>query len=312
MRILVGTLYSGEHEFDRCVEAVRNQRHACAEHLIIRGLPLRDAADQLFARFFSSREFDLLVKVDADMVLTHDGIFEGIVSRFQDEPGLQLLSIGVQDFYTDQMIGSLNAYRNTIPWEPCPDRLAPDRVVVPKDRRANDDRTLAPAAWHCPDPWPVQAFHFGLHRGAKTYAAARLRDMQQLKAQLGMLDKTLRTYRRRADRRLLLAVLGGELAMTGRFGAQFVSYQDPAVVAAFGPYEHAPVAELEAAVVRLRRGNWGFVPPALRIEMLRPDWITLPFRLLVPYSLRKAASKAVAKRWRRVAKWSRRTFAWRY
>lgn len=305
MRILVGTIYSGENEFSESVEAVKRQRYGVAEHLVIQGLPLQEAAHSLFAKFFSpAREFDLLVKVDADMVLAHEGIFEGIVSRFESDERLQLLSIGVRDFYTDQIIGSLNAYRSTIEWVPDFDPLAPDRVTVPRDRRAYDHTSLAPAAWHCPNPSPLQAFHYGLHRGAKAYAAARRRDSRQLRAQLGMFEKTWRHYRRKPDRRLVMAALGGEVGLTGRFGGQFVSYADPGVAEAFRTYEHHSTEQLESEVRRFRRRSFGFLPDRWRLEVLRDGRLTLPLRLLVPYAIRRRAAKAATRTLRRVAAWT--------
>jgi hypothetical protein len=38
-RVMVGTLHSGEQEFERCVAAIRRQRHPAIEHVVIEGLP---------------------------------------------------------------------------------------------------------------------------------------------------------------------------------------------------------------------------------------------------------------------------------
>ena len=119
MRILVGTLYCGEQEFDDSVASVKGQTHPPAEHLVIERQPKRLGHEQLFGTFMQRRDdFDLLVKVDADMVLCRHELFAGIVERFRADDSMVVLSIKVHDYFTDRPASGLNCYRNTLRWNP--------------------------------------------------------------------------------------------------------------------------------------------------------------------------------------------------
>jgi hypothetical protein len=105
MRILVGTLYSGENEFEECLAAIHSQIGVDFEQLIIENKPELEAHRLLFTSFLErAAEFDLLVKVDADTVLGSPELFGRISDRFEAEPTLEVLSIGLQDFFTGKLI----------------------------------------------------------------------------------------------------------------------------------------------------------------------------------------------------------------
>ena len=48
MKIYVGTLYSGENEFEECVAAIQNQTYKNYDHFVIRDLPNKEAHVTLF------------------------------------------------------------------------------------------------------------------------------------------------------------------------------------------------------------------------------------------------------------------------
>lgn len=55
MKVLVGTLYSGENEFSECKESLEKQTHKGFEHLIIENLPKKEAHHKLFSTFMERK-----------------------------------------------------------------------------------------------------------------------------------------------------------------------------------------------------------------------------------------------------------------
>ena len=152
MRIYVGTLHTIENEFEDCVASIRRQTHADFEHFVFSGLGNVEAHAALYGDFLAKRDqFDVMVKVDADMVLCDDQLFENIVSRMGEE-GLSKLSIAVHDWFTDRLILGLNSYRNDIQWTGDAHGAFVDRVSGMGGGFSSDWEELAPAAYHCPNP----------------------------------------------------------------------------------------------------------------------------------------------------------------
>ena len=291
MRILVVTLHAGENEFERCVESIRRQTHPIRHHLVVEGLPVAEAHEVAYSYFYSRpSEFDLMVKVDADMVLHSDRLFEGIVRRFTERPDLMVLGIAVEDFFTGGSIWGLNSYRNGLAWKGLPDPVYADRLEVPPGATELDDRVLAPAAVHAPDPSPFQAFHYGVHRGSKVRYALSIGNREWASLRLLDLHRTWRNAGRRRDRRLYLAALGGELALAGTLGWEAIDYSHPRARELFSRVESWPAGRLRRAVVRLRRVRGGWLPPDLRLLALegRPpgSWVAAGVRL----ALRRASA----------------------
>jgi hypothetical protein len=220
MRILVGTLYTIENEFDDCCKSIRNQTYKNYDHLIIKNLPKKEAHDTLYQTFVDkSDEYDLLVKIDADMVLCRNDLFDRIVEKFTHETELDLLLIAVHDFFTDGPVIGMNVFRKTVRWEKNKNDLITDRAYLPETirRKEKDYDTLAPAALHCPNPSPYQSFHFGFHRGMKAFrGGGNWRIVQGL----------FNHYRDNPDPLLAFAMLGINTAFTGRFSVDNISYND--------------------------------------------------------------------------------------
>ena len=288
MKILVATLYAGENEFERCVASIRAQTLAPVEHLIIENLPKREAHEKMFSAFINHRDrFDLLVKVDADMVLCSENLFAGIVRRFQDDPRMQVLGIKVYDYFTDCKMSGLNTFRNTIDWSPNSDNVFTDQFDFDRSGYRRDDRALAPAAKHCCNPSPFQAFHFGVHRGVKAAVALRRRLYETAYMRYREIELTRRHFQRVRDPRLGLAVLGGEYALQGRFDDTQLDYGNPEVRDAFEDIHDTDTARLDSQIRRLRRADHGHWPWWVRMEIHRGGFWA-PLRCLVPIPLRKA------------------------
>ena len=219
MRIFVGTMYAGENELEECVDSISRQKGVALEHVILKNFGNREAKDILYKTFMErSSEFDLLIKVDADTVLVDDHLFSNISQKFRDNDWLDLLEIRLYDFFSDQLIWGLNSFRSTVKWKPAQENLfIDDFPPVPKDRRINDCKDLAPAGIHCKNPSPLQAFHYGVHKGLKfIQRGVANKVISKIRSNWVKIERTYGHFKRKQDTRLGLAIIGAELALKGK------------------------------------------------------------------------------------------------
>jgi len=248
MKLLVGTLHTIEREFEDCCASIREQTYKQFEHVIIRDLPNKAAHEALYGMFMErAHEFQLLVKVDADMVIRDRDLFMRIVDKFSSDKELDLLLIAVHDFFSDGLLMGVNVFRNTVQWDLGTEQLFTDMTYVKSSirKKVKDFDELAPAAVHCGNPSPFQAFHYGFHRGMKAVRGGE-RHWRHL-------TSMFQHYRRAPDRRLAYAMLGANTALSGRFSVRHISYDDDALNKHFtGLYSMRPVDELHRLVKRSR------------------------------------------------------------
>lgn len=283
MRALVGTLRTFENEFEACADAIARQRGIEIEHFVVRDLPNREAHDELYRTFMDrSKDFDLLVKVDADMVIASETLIAELARRFAEDEAVDQAEIPVLDFFTDRLVPGLNAFRATVRWPARPDGLFVDETPVPSSRRAKTWHDLAPAARHCPDPSPFQAFHFGLHKGLKVREARAAGQRERLARHWENVELTWRRFRCCGDLRLLLACAGAELALARVAGPAQVDHDDPWARTLFERARVLSPARLAREVRRLRRRRLLGIPPALWLR-----WWSRP-----PYTLRGLLRRA--------------------
>jgi len=265
VKVLVGTLYSGESEFDECVAAIRGQTFKDFDHVIIKDLPQIEAHHVLYKSFLrKATEYGLLIKVDADTVITSDYLFEGIVEKFFRNDWLDVMNIGVTDFFTGSMIpAGIQVYRNTVRWDFETETLFPDIPESPKERHYYDTTELAPAALHIKNPSPYQAFHYGVHRGLK--ALARIHSTTHWEN----LNQVWRNFERTGDVRVGLAALGAELVYAGKLKKPDADYTNPKMKMVLAKYETMSNRDLAREIRRLSARNWGVLPGDLRRRTIR-------------------------------------------
>ena len=249
MKILVGILYCIENEFDECIAAIEQQTHQDYEYFVLRDLPNKEAHDMLYKTFMQrAKEFDLFMKVDADMVLVRSTFFEEIATKFRNDSEMDFLAVSVDDYFTNQPVLGLNIYRNTVRWPITRENIFVDRNAIYKNPYI-DNTELAPAAYHCPNPSKFQAYHFGLHK------AVKLR-------QHGNKDNTFHSYLMatynnfKVKNELLLgfAIIGAIVALENGFGHQEVDYANKNTLAHFATIESYSIKEIQRAI-RKRRYN---------------------------------------------------------
>jgi hypothetical protein len=245
MKLLVGTLYTIENEFDECRRSIQRQTYTNYDHIVIKDLPKKEAHDTLYGTFMDKSDtYDLLIKVDADMILCKDDLFGKIVDKFSHDHEMDLLLIAVRDFYTDDLLIGMNIFRNTVRWRRNENDLMTDMVHIPETVRktVKDFDDLAPAADHCPDPGPFQSFHFGFHRGMKAFVGG---------TNWRVLYAIFSHYRRTQDSRLAYAMLGANAAFTNRFAIEHISYNDDTLLNFFNrEYDGKDSGYLHRAVKR--------------------------------------------------------------
>lgn len=245
MKLLVGTLYTIENEFEDCCASIRSQSYRDFDHIVLRDLSKKEAHEALYGHFMEKAgEYDLLVKVDADMVIEDRDLFRKIVERFESDSELDLLLIAVQDFFADKLLIGLNVFRNTVRWELGEEALFTDMTHVASTiRKTEKDYTdLAPAAVHCADPSPFQAYHYGFHRGMKAVVGGK---------RWGIIAAFYDHYRRERDPRVAYALLGANAAFAGRFLVEHISYSNNTLLEFFeAQYGRASEEEVHRAVTR--------------------------------------------------------------
>lgn len=170
-RILIGTLFCGESQIDKCKEAVRSQKYVNLDQFIVADMASVDAHNTLWSYWNEHRnEYDMLVKVDADMVLVDDTIIHRLYEAMRRHQG-DGIQAALHDYFTDDLIFGVNCFANTVYFEEARDDYMCDRTykninnfILGTDPRS---KALGIGAYHAPDPTPQQAFHFGMYRAFK-------------------------------------------------------------------------------------------------------------------------------------------------
>ena len=169
-KVFVGTMFSGEGDFEECIQSINRQRNVEVKHFIVKNLPEREAHNTLFSEWNNQKEnFDFFTKIDADTVLSHPFILENFGKMFQSNSRFTSIQAPLHDYFTNELINGLNSFVPRVVFNPSPE-LYCDRVDTNHDVQVKSSevvRELNPAGYHCYSATPRQAFHFGLHRKLK-------------------------------------------------------------------------------------------------------------------------------------------------
>lgn len=233
MKILIGILYSGEPQYARCKASIAAQSYGNWDLLEIHDQPNREAHQQLFDGFgAAAQEFDLFVKIDADMELCRSDFLDALVGYFEEHQNIEHLSIKVDDFFTARLIWGLNAFRSSVQFTRN-DQVYTDKAVeVEPHARALLRRhpVLVPAALHAYDPTEYQAFYFGCHKAVKVMhrqSHSHFRNIQRL-PWAGLLKR---------DHRHLIAHAGAALAFQHHLEPACLDRDDQTLPALFDEWK---------------------------------------------------------------------------
>lgn len=256
MRVLVGTLHCGENEFGQCLDSLRRQQHRDWEHFVLEGLPEKEAHDRLYGRFMErSGDFDLFLKLDADMVLCGADRLGAAVRLFEGDACLDHAVFRVHDWMSRTPIIGIHMYRSRVRWTRHDDLLHPDLApVIDGRRRYVLRRYPSPLALHCPDPSPLQAFHYGLHRGLKAFQI-RVRKRRRFWAvwEWRLLRRVWRHFDETRDRRPGLALMAVEHVLAEPVGPEDCNYTGTRLREVFARYEPLSAADMHDRL----RATWG-------------------------------------------------------
>jgi len=226
MRIYVGTLYSGENEFEACVHSIKKQTYKNWEQFVYKGLPKKEAHDSLYSDFMAS-DYDILIHLGADLVLKDNDFFAAVNKIFTENLWLQHFSVTVHDFFSDQPIWGLNSYRN-MAWEKTDELVYTDFVPVKSMCQiSHSEPPLAPAAFHCPNPSYFQSFHYGAHKAMKLMESQKRGYTSRVVYYSDIIEATYDHYLRTRDFRLGLCIDGARYATRAKLGPSDLDYTNP-------------------------------------------------------------------------------------
>lgn len=213
-KIMVGTLKTQEKEFTKCKKVIESQNYPNFEHVVIENLPNKKAHKLLFDLFLNSeKDFDMLVKVDADTILKDENCLKKIVNDFNNHPEKKHIQYLLHDFFTDRTIKGLNCYRGNIPIKK-QDDLYVDRLTNLEENQTLLNKHVI--GYHSPNPSDYQAFHFGFHR--------------QLKKQYRVIFDVLISYLITLNYKRKLALIGAMYVRKGELNEKNNDeYEDPKI-----------------------------------------------------------------------------------
>ena len=255
-KFFIGTMYSGEAEFEESRAAIAAQEGIVVEHFVLKDLPEFEAHNQLWKKWNSVKSsFDLFVKIDADTVLIGKDALLKIWHLFEANSEVTGAQILLHDYFTDSLIPGPNSFHPSVVFNDSKDPLYPDhadsghKLVL----KGESVQFLAPIGEHCKHPAKIQAFHYGLHRA--------------LKKQTEVLKKLCLAWKNKPESGRFWAIAGARMAIKyekkfhnmGK-GKKFlnrllgmptylppISYKSPAFLEAF--YEAESDNELAAKVL---------------------------------------------------------------
>lgn len=213
-RILVGTLYCGENEFEESTEMLRAQSYKHWDQVVFRDLENKKAHDALYREFMNrSREYDLFLKLDADMVFRSRDSLEKLVDLFVSFPELDHLRTPVRDWYSGIPIPALHLFSNRARWERSEEKVFVDGPPSIPGRSMVIDVCFVN---HSPNPSRRQAYLFGMHRAVKAVQPGST-DFRRGQAmmQWNILVNTWKHFERSRDPRLGLCILGADKVLRG-------------------------------------------------------------------------------------------------
>jgi hypothetical protein len=265
-RVLVLTLYSGEAEYGRCGESLEFQNYSPWEHRTFENLPNAEAHARLYGTIMAeSQNYDLFLKLDADMVFSDSDVLSDLVQFFEDRPQLDHLVVVVNDWMTDSRIIGAHLFSSRVWWGRNAETLYVDPNPEFPGRKLVVDDPPRNLILHAGDPSPLQAFHFGAHRALQASQVYRnLWDARPHNARIQWkyLDRVWRHFERSGDRRLGLAVLAADMVFRKELPATANEYSDAALLAAFNCASSLDDGEVRARLEprwgspRARRRTW--------------------------------------------------------
>jgi len=270
LRVLILTLYSGESDFSDCVDAVANQDYPLKTHEVIRLLPNKEAHDSVYRKIEEERDnYDVFVKLDADMVFLDWGALGRIVSQFQASSDLDHAIFTVRDWLSQKEIFGLHAFSNRVYWQLSDDPLFVDPSPSRPGRKIFFSGPPSPIADHCPNPGLEEAYVVGRHRAMKIPRPKTVWSAQNAATQFRFFLAVASAYREGGYVRRLAALEGANVTL--RSGVRCLTNKRATMI-------HSP-SEKE---LRRREGRIlvGWTRGTLRYEIRMTQYLRLPLAII--------------------------------
>lgn len=217
--ILIITLYCGESEYDACKASVQSQDYGGqVDHIFIENLPNIEAHQRCYQTIMDrAGEYDLFIKLDADMVFMRNNALSEISNFWTDNNKPDVMSFAVHDFISDQNIMGIHVFSKNCTWNlDAHDGLFVDPAPRHPGHRVKTFEAPVPFVSHASDPSDFAAYHFGMHRALKCFQPGRwsvdIQSYGALKTLLAVADH----YKRTKNEKARLALMGAEAVRTRR------------------------------------------------------------------------------------------------
>lgn len=227
LKVMIGTLYCGENEFQACAASIGRQSHKIEQHLVIKDKPNIEAHNTLYESFLSS-DSDILIKVDADMILIDPEFVSKVVELVKWSRSVAIFQLSILDGFTGLPIQGINVYTKLFKWDSKnTDSIFTDRAKIPFSRKRVIWGSFTKSVIHAPNPSPFQAFHFGVHRALKHKIAKSNNDNSSAQEQLTYLRRTLHHFKIRRSPALYHAALGIAYGLANEIDPSEIDYGNP-------------------------------------------------------------------------------------
>ena len=181
-RLLILTLESGEAALPVLTRQLADQTFTNFEHEIISGLPNQAAHNRLYRTIMSrAGEFDLFMKLDADMTLRGLTALNDAVSATAAHREVQHFAFPVWDCFTETETLGVHLFRSGVSWGEVTDDLFVD-PDPPKATQLLWEGPPAPFVNHGEVVSEFECFAFGVHKFLKAAQRGRSADERQRKA----------------------------------------------------------------------------------------------------------------------------------
>lgn len=214
MKLCIITLYSGENEFDMLKKSLEKQHYTKYEHKIYKYLPNKKALKTAYKIVEENRgDYDLYIRLDADMVLNSPEAIGTIVSFFETHQNIDHAIFPVYDYLSQKRILGLHGYRPNVKWGSLEDDLYVDPNPTQGERRSIAHDIPEKLVLHSPNPSKYQAFYFGYHRTLKAKTIKKGSKMSQSMIQWGIIYGVFNRYNKNRSNVSLFACLGALQAL---------------------------------------------------------------------------------------------------
>ncbi|MGM0503942.1 MAG: hypothetical protein ACQESQ_04925 [Bacteroidota bacterium] len=223
-KLLIVHISTIENEKEDSINSIKNQTYTNYDIRLIENKGKVEAHNEMYSYFTRHTEYDLLVKVDGDMVITKNNFFNEVIKHYKKIKASKII-VPVFDYYTNDYIAGLNIFDRTTKWILNSDNIFTDRKDINSSPsyRAN---ILKHYVLHCPNPNNKQSFHYGLQRGFKAFMPGIKKSGRHYGSFLPI-KKVVRQYKLNKDLNRYYALMGFYTCMTNfNLNSNVLSYGD--------------------------------------------------------------------------------------